>query len=93
MTKLPKRLEEIKAELEAELEVAEIDFKSEKLIQYAKGRISGLDMCSLAVLSEAAKLVEALNEIANEDFRGNRPNSSVVAYKALSDWKKFLGVE
>lgn len=40
------------------------------------------------VASEAATEIErlraALTEIANEDFRGPRPHSAVVAFKALN---------
>ena len=32
-----------------------------------------------------AELEAALKEIANEDYRGNRPNSATIAYKALAN--------
>jgi len=32
-----------------------------------------------------AKLREALEKIANEDYRGNRPQSAVIAYEALAE--------
>lgn len=38
------------------------------------------------------KLVAALDQIASEDFRGNRPSGSVKAYHALTDLKKSLGL-
>lgn len=34
--------------------------------------------------------IEALEKIANEDFRGNRPHSATIAYKALQKIKKEL---
>ena len=35
--------------------------------------------------AENAKLREALEKIANEDYRGNRPQSAVIAYEALAE--------
>jgi len=37
------------------------------------------------------KLVSALEEIATEDFRGNRPHSAIVAFKALVEFQKLRG--
>ena len=39
------------------------------------------------VLDERDALVEALEKISNEDYRGNRPWSATVAYHALSAMK------
>jgi len=41
------------------------------------------------LIAERNILIDALREIANEDYRGNRPHSAVVAYNAL----KKIGVE
>jgi hypothetical protein len=34
------------------------------------------------------RLAEALREIANEDYRGFRPQSAIIAHKALAAWKE-----
>lgn len=36
-----------------------------------------------AALGELRVMADALREIANEDFRGNRPRSATIAYNAL----------
>jgi hypothetical protein len=38
-------------------------------------------------------LVETLEKIANEDFRGNRPPGAVDAYNALQKFYKQLEIE
>lgn len=37
----------------------------------------------------ADKLADTLSKIANEDYRGNRPQSSVDAFNALAEWQKM----
>jgi len=62
-------------ELEAKLEESESRFKAERLdVLYMDKKL--------------AIAVEALEEIANEDFRGNRPSGCVKAFNAL---KKIKG--
>lgn len=39
----------------------------------------------LQLITNYEKAVEALKKMANEDFRGNRPQSAVDAYKTLKD--------
>jgi hypothetical protein len=39
------------------------------------------------VLGQRDRLAEALREIANEDYRGFRPQSAIIAHKALSAMK------
>ncbi len=43
---------------------------------------------ALAKDESVRKLVEALEEIADQDFRGNRPWSASVAFEALAEFKK-----
>jgi hypothetical protein len=40
-----------------------------------------------SVTEQRDRLAEALREIANEDYRGFRPQSAIIAHKALSAMK------
>ncbi len=43
------------------------------------------------LLADAREMQKALDKIANEDYRGNRPNSAVIAYEALKPLNKKYG--
>lgn len=40
--------------------------------------------------NDALILIKALEKISNEDFRGNRPESSRIAFNALKEFKETL---
>ena len=48
----------------------------------AKGYLAALEG------PEVRALVEALERIANQDYRGNRSSESVIAFHALAAWRK-----
>lgn len=60
--------EQARIDLEAELEVAEIDFKTDTLIHYAKGRISGFDFATLIYKAREKKLIDLLKSNSHASF-------------------------
>lgn len=46
--------------------------------------------CEMVSLTDVIPLLEALEDIANEDYRGPRPISAMLAFKALEPWREVL---
>jgi hypothetical protein len=60
--------------------------------QFGTGRVSvdfarRLERELVEAREQRDRLAEALREIANEDYRGFRPQSAIIAHKALSAMK------
>jgi hypothetical protein len=83
-----KSITEIRDELEAELEVAEIDFKTEVAINYAKGRISGFNLRDQLDETPLKVALEALEDYASQGGYYDRPD---IAQEALVKIKAMQG--